>query len=131
MTEDQKINKEVAEVVMGWKDVLLDSTGLHGTSPDFGSGQTVPEYCQYVSFAFLVVNKMRSKGWFFYMRDIGNTGSCEARFSCPFGPCKEHGNTSQNWHGAEVEAKTDLFAICLAAIEAIKSPSAQYYKSLI
>jgi len=81
-------------------------------------------------FAFRVVKIMRENGWFFSMRDIGDVGA-GARFSCPLGPCKSHGNSECDWHGAEVEAKTDCLAICLAAIEAVKRPSEQYRKSLL
>lgn len=128
-TEDRLIAHRVAEEIMGWKWEDSNQEGITEglwIKPD-KSSVSVDSWnpTQDIFAAFEVVNEMRKNGWDFSMTDIGPSIR-SAKFSCSHGPCKRHGNTENDWHGSLIAAKSELLAICLAAIAAINRPSEQF-----
>lgn len=103
-----EINAEVAKLVMGFGDRVYLKNGV-GYIRDMYS-RVVPQYSDHIQHAFEVANQMRDKGYeFMLFSDWCGSGKWAAKFV-------ERGGKCYYW-----ESFSPSEAICMAALEAIKS----------
>lgn len=79
-----------------------------------------PPYSTDLAAAWQVVERLSKRGWELQLNNDRNMAACMVSFSCPYGPCKIHGTTTDNWHGTGVVARdTAPHAIAIAALLAV------------
>ncbi len=76
-----------------------------------------------IEHAFMLVEKMREKGWTFQIRmnhSEDPTGDVSVDVYCNYGPCVRHGSETSNWHGKSARHSELCRAISLAIIAALE-----------